>query len=107
VAALVPIDANLPARLESLAALWRLLEGRGPGAEDALTAQRRHRLKGMLRAWDGRLDGAPHRDIAAALYGLARVMSDPWKTSSLRDATLRLVRDGAAMVRGGYRNLLS
>lgn len=102
----MPIDETLPARLETLAALWRFLQGQGQGADDPITPQRRHRLRGMLRAWDGRAEGAPHREIANALYGSARVADAPWKTSSLRDATLRLVRDGARMVRGGYRSLL-
>ena len=60
----------------------------------------------MLRALDARDDGAAYRDIAAALYGSGRVAAEPWKPSSLRDATLRLVRDGRAMVAGGYRALL-
>jgi hypothetical protein len=37
---------------------------------------------------------------------VSRVASDSWKTSALRDATIRLVRDGLAMVDGGYRDLL-
>jgi hypothetical protein len=105
-AALVPIDATLPARLEALASLWRRLDGREARAEDPITSQRRTRLKGMLRAWDARLCGAAHRAIAEALYGQARVDDAPWKTSALRDATLRLVRDGARLVRGAYRDLL-
>jgi hypothetical protein len=60
----------------------------------------------MLRALDARACGAVHRDIAEALWGTSRVIAEPWKTSSLRDATLRLVRDGGAMVRGGYVALL-
>lgn len=60
----------------------------------------------MLRALDGRAGGAVHREVAEALWGAARVAAEPWKTSSLRDATLRLVRDGGAMVRGGYLSLL-
>lgn len=61
----------------------------------------------MLRALDGRASGAVHREIAIALYGAARVAAEPWKSSSLRDATLRLVRDGQAMARGGYLALLN
>lgn len=61
----------------------------------------------MLRALDARASGAVHREIAVALYGPARVAGEPWKSSSLRDVTLRLVRDGQAMARGGYLALLN
>ena len=40
------------------------------------------------------------------MYGRGRVASDPWKSSALRDATIRLVRDGNRMIDGGYRQLL-
>ncbi len=104
-AAIVPLDAAAPSRLRALARLLRHLDG-APPAPDPITAQRRARLKAMLRALDGRACGAVHREIAAALWGSARVAAEPWKTSALRDATLRLVRDGGAMVRGGYVALL-
>ena len=60
----------------------------------------------MLRACDGRRVGAAYREIAGALHGAGRIADEPWKTSSLRDATLRLVRDGQAMIQGGYLRLL-
>lgn len=101
----MPLDASAPARLRALSRLLRHLDG-DPPPPDPITAQRRHRLKAMLRALDGRASGAAHREIAAALWGDDRVAAQPWKTSSLRDATLRLVRDGGAMVAGGYVALL-
>lgn len=104
-AAIFPLDAAAPSRLRALARLLRHLDG-APPAPDPITVQRRARLKAMLRAVDGRTCGAVHREIAAALWGQARVAAEPWKTSALRDATLRLVRDGGAMVRGGYLSLL-
>lgn len=85
--------------------LWRYLDG-APPPPDPITAQRRQRLKAMLRALDGRSCGAVHREIAGALWGDGRVASEPWKSSALRDATLRLVRDGGALVDGGYLALL-
>jgi len=104
-AAVVPLDATAPARLRALTRLWRHLEG-APPPPDPITAQRRRRFKAMLRALDARACGVVHREIAGALWGAARVGAEPWKTSALRDATLRLVRDGGAMVRGGYVTLL-
>ena len=102
--ALVALDAALPARLATLGRLWRILSG--GEAEDPLTPQRRGRLKAMLRPFDAYLDQASYRQIAKALYGAERVDEEPWKTSSLRDATLRLVRDARAMAARGYRALL-
>jgi len=105
-AAVIPLDATLPARLAALSRLWRSLGGSGPSSDDAVTPQRRARMKAMLRALDGRIDGAAYRDIAIALYGATRVAATPWKSSALRDTTLRLVRDGWAMAAGGYQALL-
>jgi hypothetical protein len=102
--ALVALDGALPARLAALGRLWRILSG--GEAPDPLTAQKRGRLKTMLRAFDARLGQASYRQIAMALYGAGRVDAEAWKTSSLRDATLRLVRDAQAMASGGYRALL-
>lgn len=104
-AAVVPLDATTPGRLRALFRLWRHLEG-APPPPDPITAQRRRRMKAMLRAVDGRASGAPYREIAGVLYGVGRVVAEPWKTSSLRDATLRLVRDAGAMIDGGYVGLL-
>jgi len=52
------------------------------------------------------LEGASYRTIATCLFGARRVDTEPWKTSSLRDTVIRLVRTGAAMVKGQYRGLL-
>jgi hypothetical protein len=59
-----------------------------------------------LRALDGRLDGATHREIAAALFGANAVPERDWISHELRDRTARLVRLGIAMMNGGYRRLL-
>lgn len=50
--------------------------------------------------------GASYRDIAESLFGSQRVGEEPWKTSPLRDSTIRLVRGGVALMRGGYRKFL-
>jgi hypothetical protein len=60
-----------------------------------------------LRALDGHLAGATYREIAEVLFGTARVPSgSSWKTHDLRGRTIRLVRMGLKLMRGGYLDLL-
>ncbi|MFL9824185.1 DNA -binding domain-containing protein [Rhodoplanes sp. SY1] len=48
-----------------------------------------------------------YRAIAAGLFGDARVPKGrAWKTHDLRDRTIRLVRSGTRLMRGGYLDLL-
>lgn len=65
------------------------------------------RWLGMLRVHDALADGASQREIAATLFGEARVAED-WGvvSDSLRSRVRRLVRDARAMAAGGYRNLM-
>ena len=70
------------------------------------TAQRRRRLKLVLRALDGDLSGADYRDIARTVFGDHVPDGAEWRTHSLRSATIRLVQEGRALMRGGYLKLL-
>ena len=70
------------------------------------TLQRRQRLKLVLRALDGNLAGADYRDIARAVFGDHVPDGAEWRTHSLRSATIRLVHEGRALMRGGYLKLL-
>jgi hypothetical protein len=105
-AALVPLDADGLDRIDALNRLWRVLHDRPSLPDTRLTAQRRRRLGHMLQAVDGSMDGASYREIANVIYGAPRVAADSWKTSALRDSTIDLVKDGRAMIAGGYRKLL-
>jgi len=40
------------------------------------------------------------------MFGTRRIERETWKTSSLRDRTIRLVRGGVDLMRAGYRKLL-
>jgi len=104
--AAVPIDAEFLSRIEALTRFWRVLNGRRLVADTRLTHQQRQRLRLMLQAIDGRMNGASYREIAVAIYGEGRVASDPWKTSPLRDSVIGLVESGSAAVAGGYLKLL-
>lgn len=104
--ALIPLDGDLPDRIAALLRFWTSLQSPPPPADPRLTAQRRSRIRNMMQASDGWTLGAHYREIAIAMFGASRVSSDVWKTSSLRDTTIRLVRDGRALIDGGYRSLL-
>ncbi len=81
---------------------WRFTRGHAKPT----SASRDVRLVNTLRALDGHLSGASYRAIAECLFGSARLDAEPWKSSSVRDATIRLVRNGVALMRGGYRKFL-
>lgn len=100
------LDAAALERIEALARFWRAHVMVSAPPDSRLTPGRRRRLGQMLRAVDARHEGASYREIAEALFGSARVADEPWKTSPLRDTTIRLARDGRAFADGGYRRLL-
>jgi hypothetical protein len=106
-AVLLPFDGLFEVRVAAALRLWRTLEGRRPGPNPAaLSEPRRNRLVLALRALDGRLDGATHREVAAGLFGADAVPEREWISHELRDRTARLVRLGVALMNGGYRRLL-
>jgi hypothetical protein len=98
-AAELPFDENFETRAHAARRLWRVLNRHSAG-------QRRHRLALALRALDGRIEGNSYRAIAEGLFGAKRIPERSWKTHDLRNRTIRLVRTGLALMRGGYRDLL-
>lgn len=70
-----------------------------------LSLPQRERLARALCALDGALNARSYRDIAVELFGDADAGAD-FKTSSVRDVTIRLVRRGRALMMGGYLKLL-
>ena len=108
-AALVPLDETVLLRLAGLLRFKRRLDRQPAGALPPawrITSRLRNRLLGMIRALDGHLEGASYREIALALHGSEAVARFPWKTSSIRGQTIRLVTDAVTMMNGGYRKLL-
>ncbi|WP_421950823.1 DNA -binding domain-containing protein [Pelagibacterium sp.] len=69
--------------------------------------KRSQRLCFVLRALDGALADASHRQIAEALIGEERVRTD-WAEpgENLRDRTRRAIRRGRALMEGGYKDFL-
>ncbi|KUM25825.1 hypothetical protein AU467_24220 [Mesorhizobium loti] len=104
--ALIPLDSQALGRVEALVRFWRSCHGRPVPPDTRMTNQQRRRLRLMMQAADGRKNGASYREIATAFYGTGRVASNPWKTSSLRDTVIGLVKGGGAMISGGYLQLL-
>jgi hypothetical protein len=107
-ALVLPLDDHLPIRAAAALQLWAQAFHRtaGQGEPLGLTRQRRDRLALMVRALDGHVADASYREIAEVLFGARRLESEAWRTSSLRDRTIRLVRGGIALMRAGYRRLL-
>ncbi len=106
VAALIPLDGEMLGRIEALTRLWSNLRGRDAPPDMRMTLQQRRRVRLMIQAADGRMNGASYRDIAIEIYGKARVSADPWKTSSIRASVIGLVKGGLAAINGGYLKLL-
>lgn len=59
-----------------------------------------------LQALDGAQAGASQREIATALYGVARVQRDWTPDGDLRARTRYCIRRARALMAGGYRSLL-
>jgi hypothetical protein len=103
----LPLDANSDIRLQAAHRFWCAIEGRRLGASPlALSALRRRRLVLMMRALDAWLAGHSYREIAEGLFGKERVRGRSWKDHDLRSLTIRLVKNGIVLMRGGYRALL-
>lgn len=105
VACVVPFGADAACGTAAALHLWRHLAG-GPSASQARPDRRLLRFQQSLRAHDGHLAGGSYREIAEQIFGASRVAGENWRTSPLRDAAIRLVRSGAALVRGDYKRLL-
>lgn len=104
--AILPLGSDGLDRIDAVVRLWRALHKLRVPPDSRLTAQQRHRLRRMLQAVDGHTEGATYREIAEAIFGPARLADTAWKTSALRDVTIDLVKDGLALIAGGYRALL-
>lgn len=105
-ALLVLPDSMAPARAEAALRFWRCLRSPGPREPARRADPSVKRLRLALRAHDGRRTGASYRELAEGLFGADRIEPETWKTSSVRDATIRLVRSGVALSGGDYRRLL-
>lgn len=105
-ALVLPLDGLFESRLEAgRRLLHRLVGGRTP-KPSGFTAHRRRRLKLVLRALDGFLAEEGYRGVARVLFPGRIPTGSRWRTDSARSRTIRLVKDGLALMRGGYLDLL-
>jgi hypothetical protein len=105
VACVVPLGAGAACASAAVLQFWRHLAAPQPAPKR--TSDGRHRRAVMsLEALDAHEVGESYRALAERFFGARRVAAESWRTSSLRDATIRLVRSGAALVKGDYRRLL-
>ena len=103
----LPLDDLIEVRLAALEQFVAAVRGRAANSAFAdFSRARQARLRLALRALDAKLDEASYRQIAKALFGPAAVPARAWKTHDLRDRTIRLVRYGLELMRGGYRHLM-
>lgn len=105
VACVVPLGADASCGAAAVVQFWRHLRGDDTGRSPKSDAKLR-RAHLSLQALDGHAAGESYRTLAMRFFGAARVASESWRTSSLRDATIRLVRTGLAFADGNYRRLL-
>jgi hypothetical protein len=98
-------DGDFGLRVRAVQAFQRASDG-AVGARSRLKTAQRQRLERSLQALDGALNEQSYRSIAQTVFGAARVEREPWKTASVRAVTIRLVRTGRALMRGGYLDLL-
>jgi hypothetical protein len=106
IAALIPLDDTAELRAAAAIRFRRHAAGAEPELTQRPVRQRlQHRIS-SLRVLDAHLDGASYREMAETLFGRSRLANEPWKTCALRDSTIRLVRTGIKLMRGGYREFL-
>lgn len=100
------MDAFHDLRTHAAQRFWRSVNGRPPGRDfRAMPAQLRELHILSLRALDARLRGESYRTIAEVLLGFEGTKED-FEVDPRKNKVRRLVTNGIAMMRGGYRLLL-
>nr|WP_282638966.1 DUF2285 domain-containing protein [Xanthobacter autotrophicus] len=105
-AAIVPLDLDGFGRIEAVTRLLKSLYARAIPPDTRLTRQQLARARRMLQAVDGHRNGANQQEIADVIFRLKKPTRDEWQAAPERYATMDLIKDGLAMVAGGYRKLL-
>ncbi|AMG74250.1 DUF2285 domain-containing protein [Brucella oryzae] len=105
-ASILPMDDFHDLRAHASQRLRRSFRGDRPGRDfRAMPTQLRQLHILALRALDAKLHGESYRAIAEVLLGFEGTKED-WEVDSRKNKVRRLVANGIAMMRGGYRLLL-
>ncbi|MEO7692088.1 MAG: DUF2285 domain-containing protein [Sphingomonas sp.] len=105
-AVVVILDDITPDRLQAIDRFWSTMWRRKIPPDDRLTNTRRQRIRRMLQAVDAHYAGENYRVIGETLFLGHQIDAQSWVGNSVRETTIRLVRDGVKLVEGGYRSLL-
>lgn len=110
-AILIPLDAHLPERIQSLQRWhrWLLIQASVPVPRwQRFSPYRIHRFSLMLRAWDGVSKGASRQEVASVLWNpaLNKLRSIDWKNCPERRRLHRLLKAAQQLIKDGYRRLL-
>lgn len=104
-ACVVPLGDDVSQGAAAALQFWRHLMG-AAAAQGCTLDERLRRAQRSLRALDGRASGASYRELAEQIFGERRLEQEAWKTSSIRDVTIRLVRSGKALMERDYVRLI-
>ena len=66
-AIILPLDEDLPDRLEAVLRLWHMLAAKPARRDTRMTPYQRRRFRLMMQAADGNADHATYREIAVAI----------------------------------------
>lgn len=110
-AVLIPLDAHLAERLQSLQRWHRWLSEPSSGPPprwQRFSPYRIHRFSLMLRAWDGVSKGVSRQNVASVLFNpaLKKLRSLDWKNCPERRRLHRLLTTAQQLIKDGYRRLL-
>ena len=101
----LPLDANSGIRRQAAHRFWCAIEGVRPAISSS-TFERRRRFV-LMRALDVRLVDTVIGGNREGLFGRSASVAASWdRIDHLRKLTIRLVKNGIALMRGGYRALL-
>jgi len=104
--AVIPLGIEGFDRMEAVGRLLSSLHGRAIPPDTRLTRQQLARARRMLQAVDGHQADASQREIAKVVFRLKPIRRDDWQNAPERYATMDMIKDGLAMIAGGYRKLL-
>lgn len=104
-AALLPLGPETAIRAALAHRFASQLE-KGFSAASVYEPHVRRRWRRMLRALDGRAEGASYRQIAAHILDARFTRTADWLTAPARDVAIRLTRSAVRLMKGGYRRFL-